>query len=194
MHTHSALYCCASYINTALLLLLFFSAQLQICLPQTQPCSPGLLLFAVTAIMTSSVKPSCNLFCISDCIAVVSASVTTLLHHHGTTGRGCSTAVQLEQDILLLLDQSALLLQICITVLLSCYVLQNYCFNCFTVGCVGWREVLVLNKLSAELLHSSNCSMEQTGATAPAALHCNPGHFCTYDPASAQGATWAPAS
>lgn len=93
----------------------------------------------------------------------------------------------------MLLDHSALLLQICITVLLSFYVLQIYCFNCFTVGCVGWREVLVLNKLSAELLLSSNYNVEQTGVTAPAALDYNPGHFCAYDPASAQAATWAPA-
>lgn len=91
------------------------------------------------------------------------------------------------------LEHSALLLQICITVLLSFHILQNYCFNCFTVGCVGWREVLVLNKLSAERLLSTNYNVEQTGVTEPAALYCNPGHFCTCDPASAQAATWVPA-
>lgn len=93
----------------------------------------------------------------------------------------------------MLLDHSALLLQICITVLLSFYVLQNYCFNCFTVGCVGWSKVLVLNKLSAELLLSSNYNVEQSGVTAPAALYCNLGHLGAWDPASAQAATWAPA-
>ena len=91
----------------------------------------------------------------------------------------------------MLLDHSALLPQIRITVLLSFYVLQNYCFNCFTVGCVGWREVLVLNKLSAELLIFSNYNVEQTGVTGSAASYCNPGHFRAYDPASAQAATWA---
>lgn len=97
------------------------------------------------------------------------------------------------RDVLVPVEHGALLLQICITVLLSSYVLQNYCFNCFTVGCVGWREVLVSNKLSAELLLSSDYIVEQTGVTAPAALHCNPGHFCTCDRASAQAAAWAPA-
>lgn len=94
------------------------------------------------------------------------------------------------RGVLMPMEHGALLLQIRITVLLSSYVLQNYRFNCFTVGCVGWREVLVSNKFSAELLLSSDYIVEQTGVTA---LHCNPGHLYTCDPASAQAAGQAPA-
>lgn len=84
-------------------------------------------------------------------------------------------------------------LQTCIAVLPSLYVLQNYCFNCCTVGCVGWKEVLGLNESSSELLLSSDYSMKQAAVTAPAASCCSPGHFCACDQSSARGPTRAPA-
>lgn len=86
----------------------------------------------------------------------------------------------------------ALLLQTRIAGLPSLYVLQTYWFNCFTVGCVGWKEVLGLNKLSAELLLASNYEV-QTGVTAPAALCCSPGHFCACDHGTIQAETCTPA-
>lgn len=119
----------------------------------------------------------------------MSASAAT---HRAARGAGWSPAgAQPAQDVPVLPDLGALPLQIRITRLPSLHSLQNDCLNCFTAGRVGWKEVLGLNKLSAELLLASNCEV-QTGGTAPAALRCSPGHFCASDHSSAQAATCAP--